>query len=313
MMNSIRGTSTGQRSVAFAGSTVALEWSGGPAAALVDFLLANVAAEPESEAEASEAGGPQWILRLVAPERSGALAPVHVWEGPPGAGLQALGEQTPEGVLGRLCYQLAWWSDRGLVFHAAAVCCRGRGLLLPGTMEAGKTTLAAWLAARGCAYMSDELVCVPAGETGGETGEETVVHAFTRPLNLRTGGLAALRAALPGMLPDGLEAPAGCPGGDNMLLPPERLGGVRPQSVAPLGAVVFPGYAPGAALSFVPLAPAAAGLALMQCLINGRNLPQHGFPAVARLARRVGAWRLTYGSFAQLEAWLDEGLAAALA
>jgi hypothetical protein len=287
-----------QRSVAFAGSTVALEYGGGPAAALVDFLLADVAAGPERGA-----GGPQWILRLVAPELPGDLAPVQGWEGPPGEGLQALGAQTPEAVLGRLCYQLAWWSDRGLVFHAAAVCRRGRGLLLPGAIGAGKTTLAAWLAAQGCAYMSDELVCVQVGENEGET----VCQAFTRPLNLRAGGLAALRAALPGVLP------AGGPGEANVLLPPAHFGAVRPQSTAPLGAVIFPDYSPGAALSFVQLAPAAAGLGLMQCLINGRNLPQHGFPAVARLARRVGAWQLTYGSFAQLEAWLAEGLAAALA
>ena len=54
-----------------------------------------------------------------------------------------------------------------------------------------------------------------------------------------------------------------------------------------------------------PLTPAQAGLRLMQCLINARNLPEHGFPEIARLSRRVPAYRMTYASFDPLPAALE--------
>jgi hypothetical protein len=42
----------------------------------------------------------------------------------------------------------------------------------------------------------------------------------------------------------------------------------------------------------------------MGCLINARNLPEHGFLEVTRLARTVPAFSLRYGDFAQLEQWV---------
>jgi hypothetical protein len=44
----------------------------------------------------------------------------------------------------------------------------------------------------------------------------------------------------------------------------------------------------------------------MTHLINARNLPEHGFAQVARLARKVPAYRMTYSSFAQLRAPLQD-------
>ena len=49
------------------------------------------------------------------------------------------------------------------------------------------------------------------------------------------------------------------------------------------------------------LSRAQAGLELMQCLINARNLPDHGFPEVTRLARAMPAYKMTYANFAQIE------------
>jgi len=49
------------------------------------------------------------------------------------------------------------------LFHAAALAWQGRGLLLPGKISAGKTTLTAWLLSRGLDYLTDELVFIPQG------------------------------------------------------------------------------------------------------------------------------------------------------
>ena len=40
----------------------------------------------------------------------------------------------------------------------------------------------------------------------------------------------------------------------------------------------------------------------MQCLINARNLHEHGFPQVIELARSLPAYQLVYGDFSAVEA-----------
>ncbi|MFN8459220.1 MAG: hypothetical protein U0401_31985 [Anaerolineae bacterium] len=55
-----------------------------------------------------------------------------------------------------------------------------------------------------------------------------------------------------------------------------------------------------------PLSQAQAGLALMQCLLNARNLPEHGFPEVTRLIRQVPAYHLGYSHFGQLEGQIEQ-------
>jgi len=54
-----------------------------------------------------------------------------------------------------------------------------------------------------------------------------------------------------------------------------------------LSLIIFPQYLPGGDFTTRSLSKAETGLELMQCLINARNLPEHGFPEVVRLAKRV--------------------------
>lgn len=74
--------------------------------------------------------------------------------------------------------------------------------------------------------------------------------------------------------------------------------------------LLFPTYQPGAALRLGRLSPANAGLHLMRCLVNARNLPDHGLADVTRLVQRVPAYTLTYSSLtsvaSQVAALLDE-------
>jgi hypothetical protein len=68
----------------------------------------------------------------------------------------------------------------------------------------------------------------------------------------------------------------------------------------PLELILFPRFSQDAEFQFQQLTRAHAGLALMQCLINARNLPDHGFSEAVRLARLVPAYSMVYGSFDQL-------------
>jgi hypothetical protein len=67
-----------------------------------------------------------------------------------------------------------------------------------------------------------------------------------------------------------------------------------------LTAIVFPEFKNGADFSFSPMTRAQAGFGLMQCLINARNLPGHGFSNTADLARFLPAFRMIYGDFNQI-------------
>ena len=189
-------------------------------------------------------------------------------------------------LLGSACYQLAWHSQGGLLFHAGGLEWQQQGLLLPGTMGAGKTTLTAHLLGRGFNYLSDEMVFVPhAGQT---------MEALPRPLNLKLPARAVLKTQL-----DYALAPADhiycAPATD--LVPP-RLFNPRSQfSAPPLRLIIFPRYQADSRFELQPLTKAQTGLALMQCLINARNLPGHGFAEISRLAKTVPAYTMRYPNF----------------
>jgi hypothetical protein len=76
-----------------------------------------------------------------------------------------------------------------------------------------------------------------------------------------------------------------------------------------LGLILFPRYLPESAFDLQRLSKAQAGLELMQCLVNARNLPDRGFSEITRLARKAPAYRMCYAGFDQVgevvEAILD--------
>ena len=166
--------------------------------------------------------------------------------------------------------------------HAAALAFAGRGILLPGTRGAGKTSLAAWLAAHGCEYLTDELVCITAD------GRFDCFHA---PMNVRTDDYPRMAGLL-----DMIGATI-LPGRDLMLaaMPPDPSGTVPP------ALILLPEFRRSAtSLSLEVLTPAKAAVHMMPCLLNGRHLAGGGFGDIAALARTTPALRFTYGATAQL-------------
>lgn len=199
-------------------------------------------------------------------------------------------------LLDEMTYALAVDERGGPLFHAAAVAWRGKGVLIPGPSGSGKTTLAAWLAWHGYDLLSDELVHVdPATEQ---------LRAFARPLHLRESSVAVLEQATGVSLANGDNTGReGWRSTRGWLVPPRTLNPRNTWLTPPLRLLLFPHYVPGqpdTACQLVRLSPAQAGLRLMECLINARNLDGHGFAEVVGLARRVPAYGLAYGALDQV-------------
>jgi len=273
--------------IQFAQNAVAVEADGALAHDIVRFLFKYLPPAPSAV--------PHVTFRLTPAEAGEGL---YLTEGE-----HPLCDAAPAGVaaeilLGQAAYQLIVDSRSGLAFHAAAVSWRGQGVLLPGAISAGKSTLTAWLLTQGFHYLTDELVfCLPQTQS---------LQAFTRPLNLRSAARPALQRFLDLARPieRGLSHPTG------ELIPPEVFSPLPVLNEAPLRLIFFPTYQPGSELRLERLSKAQTGSALMQCLVNARNLPGHGFPYIAQLAQSVPAYRMVYSDFEQLDRPLKDLLPA---
>ncbi|MBN1148029.1 MAG: hypothetical protein JXA78_12295 [Anaerolineales bacterium] len=271
-----------KREVHFAGSALAIEYEGERAAQMIDYLYRDI---PEQGRAA-----PHITYRLQPVEQQGTFD-LYV-DGELERRNQP-GEEMAAYLLDRTCFHLADRSQGGLVLHAAGLAWRGRGLLLPGVSGNGKSTLSAWLVAHGFDYLSDELVFIPEGASE--------FQGMTRPLNLKNTAREALREMLAyQQKPDEIISSR-----VREITPPRVLRGGEVLSVAPLRLIVFPRFQHGSGLRLQPLSKARAGLGLMECLINARNLEEHGFPQVTRLARTTPAYELAYGGFGQIEGVIE--------
>jgi hypothetical protein len=261
---------TGTRMVAFAGSDLYIEHRGGAAREIVDFVF------------------PGWRDSSIQPTRAGltvesdASALITVRSGAEVCYQGGQQADAARALQERASDALASGSVRGLLLHAAAVSRNGRVALLPGASGAGKTTLTGRLVSRRhFRYLTDELSFVPDGSR--------TVHALPRPLNVKASGRSGMSALDEAAGWTILASPVAT------LLRPPAWGAAHRRGTATLGLAVFPQYQPGAVARLTRLGPAACGLRLMQCLLNARNLRDHGFPAVAALARDTPAYSLVYG------------------
>lgn len=73
----------------------------------------------------------------------------------------------------------------------------------------------------------------------------------------------------------------------------------------PLSLIVFPHFQAGSGFGLTPLSKAQAGLALMECLVNARNLADHGFSEITRLTRAVPAYKLSHAGFDQIGIYIE--------
>jgi hypothetical protein len=264
-----------RRLVSFGGSAVAVEYSGARIAAIVDFVFRHAPAQGDAP--------PHLTFRAMPTKRPGEVALYRgdtlIYQGDSEATWAEL-------LMGEACHNLADRSQGGLLFHAAGLAWRGKGVLLPGGIGAGKSTLAAWLATRGLDYLSDELVFVPHGADTMQT--------FVRPLNLKSPSRAVLRDYLD---PDTAHVLSSS---QATLISPRAFRPTVAPGALPLGLILFPRYQPGSDFVLRLLSKAQGGLALMECLVNARNLADHGLSEIARLAQVAPAYRMRYAHFDQI-------------
>ena len=273
-----------KRLLSFAGRSVAISWDDEAAGGFLDLLFADLS----TAAEAKPAGA----LRLLRAEGDS----YRLGDGDTLLHSGLLDVTMAAQLFDAVIFRLLAGQDGGLALHAGAVVRDGRVLLLPGQSGSGKSTLTAWLTSRGCGYLTDELVLLPA------RGELQTL-ACTRPLCIKHGAASIVKGLLPPGQGAALEDDQG------LILPHRHLNPVFTPTTRPPGLLLFPVYRPGAPLEGERLSGARASALLMTCNVNGRNLDGHGFPLVARIARTVPAIRLVYSSFHGLGELLDQLLA----
>ncbi|MDM8518439.1 hypothetical protein QUF64_00215 [Anaerolineales bacterium HSG6] len=272
------------RWLSFAGQTIEIIYDAPEAQAIIEFLYRHVPADPQIPPHV------QYTLHYDAPRFEFYLADDLLYQGDNRATLAGV-------MLGNMGYHLADKNDGGLFFHSAGLSWKGRGVLLPGASGAGKTTLTAWLVARGFQYLSDEFIFL--------TPNSHVMHSFTRPLNLKLPS----RPVLESVLDYETHADQILTDSHADLVPPALLGCPKPGGTPPLKLILFPIYdAQAEQLSWQEQSKAQTGLRLMQTIINARNLPQHGFSQATWLAKTVPAIKLCYNSFDQLGDQIEQYL-----
>jgi len=265
------------RLLTFANSCIAIDYSGGRAAELVDFLYGFLPKE--------QPGLPSVRLRLLS-SAGNSLRLVQNQR------LLAEGKEEAvivEYLLGQSCYQLATTSKNGLLLHAAAVLWHQGCTIFVGASGVGKSTLTAWLLSQHFTYMTDELVFIP------ENSLE--IDTFARPLNLKKRSRTVLHNVIDyGSLSEGIIC---TPHID--LVSPLIFQNKLPQHRGRLHLIIFPRYSSTSHYNCNKLSPAQTGLLLMKHLLNARNLPQHGFAQVVQIAKTIVAYEVSYSSFADLE------------
>jgi len=199
-----------------------------------------------------------------------------------------------EVLVGQTCYHLADKSQGGVLFHAAGLAWEDKGILLPGPMATGKSTLTAWLLTQRFNYLSDELVFIPQGTD--------TMQAFPRPLNLKHPSRLALKDYVDYTVQtDRILSSSGIDLVPHTLFNPRSI-----LSEPQLKLIIFPHYQANSDFELRLLSKAQAGKQLMQCCINARNLSGHGFSDITNLVRRVRAYHLTYSDFAQIGREIEE-------
>jgi hypothetical protein len=169
--------------------------------------------------------------------------------------------------------------DAYLQFHAGAVVCRGGAWLLPGSPEAGKTSLALALYAAGATVWTDEVALLDP--------HTLVAVPFPRDLVVRRGTTRALVGALPAP-----AAPWQCTAEHSYLSPADLRS--RPRAQAPVVRLVFPRLAPGRCPRSRRLGPAEAARRLLDQALNGQHWHGAHITALARLVARCPATEVTF-------------------
>ena len=173
----------------------------------------------------------------------------------------------------------------GVALHAGAVAYHKRVILLPGQSGSGKSTMSAWLTAHDFSYMTDELIFLP-------DNESAPTIPFTRPVCIKSGAVPEIKTFIQkDTLHYILDDEQG------IIVPHRWLNPDFSIITSHPSLILFPAYQFASPLRIEKISSAQACTFLMACDVNARNLMDHGFKQIVRLARSTPAYRVTYGDF----------------
>jgi hypothetical protein len=198
-------------------------------------------------------------------------------------------------LMGMLVSKLIANSHQQAVYHAGGLAKEGRGLVLCGDSGSGKSTLTAYLVSKGFDYLTDEIV--------GFSLEGKTVVGLPRPIILKQRPESGWQSWLP---PDNQEKFEVFPHGGIWVDPDLFRPGAVTHSAKP-AVIFFPRFQSGQGFEWQELSQAETAFELMQRLVNAKNLPNHGFTFTTQLARKIKAYRLTYGEITdEMWRWINE-------
>ena len=155
--------------------------------------------------------------------------------------------------------------------------------------------MSACLLTHGFSYLTDELYFMPADEAAP-------ILSFTRPICIKSGAAAAISKLIPEQARKSQDLLMDKEG---LILPHRLLNPDFSPISHPPALILFPRYQADAALKIDKISPAQVSTLLMSCDVNARNLPDHGFAQVVRIARTTPAYQLCYSSFEGIRDALD--------
>ncbi|MGB5706764.1 MAG: hypothetical protein WBM41_08015 [Arenicellales bacterium] len=265
------------REITFDGHTVLIEFEKDEVDPLLDFLFGDLEKQEKFEVQAVfrvnfRSAESQWELTRNQCEMFN------------GKNLNDLGNV----LAGEVLFSLIENNHTGMAIHAGLVSNDRGCMLLPADSGSGKSSVTTWLLTQGWHYHTDELVIIDL--KGGH------LRAFTRPLNIKTGGIEPISKIFD--IASHRSELRSC---DMATMIPHRL--INPDYISDipqLGAIVFPHYTANSQPGIQRISGAEAGLELMRSNVIARNLPGHGFRSVTQLVRSIPGYRLHYQHFDDL-------------
>lgn len=288
--------------VHFAKQAIRITATGTPARDMVHFmfgLMPHYGADAP-HAELSLASLPDSEnLRLIYPQIDHSVT-VHLhndahFSNQPKGAIQGSPSEVAPHLMYAVDFHLANLCQEGLYLHAASLEKNGKAIIMPATSGSGKSTLTCWMAVRGFRYLSDEATFIE--------NDSTTCTGFTRPAVLKKGS----EHILPDLVADSQLRLVTLHGKEyGWMISPERLNPIQKGAHLPIGCFIFSRYKPQGHLTCEHLSPATTAFELAKCLINARNLLNHGFPQMLRLAHILPGWKLSYSDLKDAQKCIEE-------
>jgi len=271
----------GSRTIGFCNQYITINCNGPEAISIVDFICSDLLIETDLPVCAV------YDVMIV-----GNKPMMSLWQGEKQLYFGDCGYTLAYTLINEIIYQCLADNAAGLAIHAAAIAYHGNGILLPGKSGCGKSTLAAWLTAKGCNYLTDELVVI--------AEEAPHLQPFTRPISIKSGSAGVLSSLL------SFDNNKVLAGADGFMLPHHLVNDNYSATEPPLSLILFPQYVADVTTEITEMTSGEACSRLIECYVNAKNFRGHGISRLAELTRQTPVYQMIYGNLNTLESILPD-------